>query len=610
MATLKDTIVLGNLSTTGTLNATTIYEGGTSLVDKYAAKSHTHSYLPLSGGTIDAGGSKAPLILKGGVGSFREGLRIIPPNNKWATILLGGSDVTESEGTSPNSWAILNNDGKLYISKNGDASASTKLSNTDGTWRVNDNDIIHAGNIGSQSVNKTNLLNPHQNVSSTNKSTWDPMNSGKVIWGQGFINNSISTDSGDLTLFLRGSQYSANGTELCMNIDGDYYSFGKKVIHSGGGTLTGNLCFKEISNGTFPVTSSGIVWNGSTDNAAIFYRLDASDAGRLVFKTGDDTNCNFVWNNTSSGDIMQLTGAGELTVKGTSNLSNVNCNGNIRLSHITGADPDGTIKTRYIKNIDFKVNEGSSTAEFPLSISSNTNIDLNASNSLDISSGSYMWLSAGGGGNNNSIDMDDEGIRLSTKGALSLECGNFKTIANNSYLGGIKPWYSTTGSSKYNNGTTAPSAGSDSPNINERSTTTGRYYAVEMDADGRAYVNVPWPSTTAICEPYYYTFGANGSWRIYQYPTVNSLDIKYGVIDITSQSGTYNVSFNRKNDHERDFMNSDYTVVFGLYRSDTESWFWSPIVRSKTDSGFTVFLRGNASRDNGGKIMYIAIRSN
>lgn len=85
-----------------------------------------------------------------------------------------------------------------------------------------------------------------------------------------------------------------------------------------GGVLTGNLCFKEISNGTFPVTSSGIVWNGSTDNAAIFYRLDAADAGRLVFRTGDDTNCNFVWNNTASGngDVMTLTGNGNLTVKG------------------------------------------------------------------------------------------------------------------------------------------------------------------------------------------------------------------------------------------------------------------------------------------------------
>ena len=128
-------------------------KGGLSVDGKAVSlDGHTHSYLPLSGGTIDAGGSKAPLILKGGVGGFREGLRIIPPNN-WSTILLGGNDVTESEGTSPNSWAILNNDGRLYISKNGDASASTKLSNTDGTWRVNDNTIIHSGNIGSQNVN-------------------------------------------------------------------------------------------------------------------------------------------------------------------------------------------------------------------------------------------------------------------------------------------------------------------------------------------------------------------------------------------------------------------------------------------------------------------------
>ena len=63
--------------------------------------------------------------------------------------------------------------------------------------------------------------------------------------------------------------------------------------------------------------------------------------------------------------------------------------------------------------------------------------------------------------------------------------------ATNTYLGLIKPWYSTTGASTYDGSSTAPSAGSDTPNINARSKTTGRYYAVEMDANGRAYVNVP-----------------------------------------------------------------------------------------------------------------------
>lgn len=37
MASLKDTIVLGNLSVTGTSNATTIYENGTLLSSKYQA---------------------------------------------------------------------------------------------------------------------------------------------------------------------------------------------------------------------------------------------------------------------------------------------------------------------------------------------------------------------------------------------------------------------------------------------------------------------------------------------------------------------------------------------------------------------------------------------
>lgn len=192
---------------------------------------------------------------------------------------------------------------------------------------------------------------------------------------------------------------------------------------------------------------------------------------------------------TATPNIASLT-TSALTVNGNSNLSDVNCNGNITLSHITGADPDGTIKTRYIKNINF--NQGSSTTEFPLTISSMNNLDLNASGSLDISSGSYMSLSASGNGKDNSIDMDDEGIRLTTKGALSLECGNFKTTADNSHLGGIKPWYSTTGTSTYS-GTTSYTT---SPAINAASATAGRFYPIGVDANGRAFVNVPWVHIT------------------------------------------------------------------------------------------------------------------
>ena len=103
-------------------------------------------YLPLTGGVIDANGTKAPLILKGGDSNYKEGLRIIPTAD-WSTILLGGSDVQEDYGTSSNSWAILNKNGEFYISKAGADNASTRLYNNDGTWRVNNYIIIHEGNL-------------------------------------------------------------------------------------------------------------------------------------------------------------------------------------------------------------------------------------------------------------------------------------------------------------------------------------------------------------------------------------------------------------------------------------------------------------------------------
>ena len=160
---------------------------------------------------------------------------------------------------------------------------------------------------------------------------------------------------------------------------------------------------------------------------------------------------------------------------------------------------------------------------------------------------------------------------------------------------------------------------------------TNRNYKVAADSNGNLYVNVPWSSSgtldtslnssstnalqnKAIYSAFssavgydnnYYAYGEKGSWRIRQYnATGNSLDIRYGIIAINSQSTNYSVSFSKK------FTSTQYTVVFGLYRSNTQSWFWSPIVQSKTVSGFTVFLRGNSGGDNGGTIMYLAIRSN
>lgn len=59
-------------------------------------------------------------------------------------------------------------------------------------------------------------------------------------------------------------------------------------------------------------------------------------------------------------------------------------------------------------------------------------------------------------------------------------------------LGLVKPAYSTTGTASF---TTSPQAYTNSPTIAARSTTSGKYYGVEIDKTGRLYVNIPWADT-------------------------------------------------------------------------------------------------------------------
>ena len=57
-------------------------------------------------------------------GSYREGIRIYAYSS-WATIVLGGNDLSAASGTSANSWSIHNNNGNFYLSRNGSSSSST-----------------------------------------------------------------------------------------------------------------------------------------------------------------------------------------------------------------------------------------------------------------------------------------------------------------------------------------------------------------------------------------------------------------------------------------------------------------------------------------------------
>lgn len=134
--------------------------------------------------------------------------------------------------------------------------------------------IIDSGNIGSQTVNYAKFIKPHQYTTSTGVSEWTPSGTGKVIWGQKFVNSSISTDTGDLVLTLRPSVYNSGKTELCMHIDGDYYSNGNKVIH------TGNI-------GSQSIPEANLTWGGKNFSGS-YGPIDAAmvpslGANRLAF---------------------------------------------------------------------------------------------------------------------------------------------------------------------------------------------------------------------------------------------------------------------------------------------------------------------------------------
>ena len=70
-----------------------------------------------------------------------------------------------------------------------------------------------------------------------------------------------------------------------------------------GGTMTGDITFAGVSSTEYPALSNQIYFSGSTDWARILYEVTASDAGQLVFETGDDANAKIVFRNkvTSGG---------------------------------------------------------------------------------------------------------------------------------------------------------------------------------------------------------------------------------------------------------------------------------------------------------------------
>jgi hypothetical protein len=81
--------------------------------------------------------------------------------------------------------------------------------------------------------------------------------------------------------------YGGNGSASTVSRSDHTHSY----LPLGGGTMTGNITFTDVTSTTYPAVSNKLTWNGSTDGVDIYYQVDASDKGRLVLNTRDDADC-------------------------------------------------------------------------------------------------------------------------------------------------------------------------------------------------------------------------------------------------------------------------------------------------------------------------------
>ncbi len=176
----------------------------------------------------------------------------------------------------------------------------------------------------------------HGNLSSTAStavSSWEGnISNVKYVWGQKWVDSTIGTDSGDFVLALRPSVYSEGATELCMMIDGDYYSMGQKIAHAknssfgawtagttAGPVLNLSLGGTNIKAPAIPAasnTASGIITTGAQ-----------TFAGAKTFSAAPTLSNGFIWpapanistSATANGQewSIDLLGSGTNTYTGT-----------------------------------------------------------------------------------------------------------------------------------------------------------------------------------------------------------------------------------------------------------------------------------------------------
>ena len=323
--------------------------------------SHTHSYLPLAGGTMTG-------ILKLLGSQYDDNYALDCQNS---TIIganaIKFADLADSAGEgimfwrSSTTWdSIWAKNGVIYFTPNFPTDTSNYT-------------VYHSGNltystIGAASSSHTHgLLHTNLQVEAPNNTTntWATIG----VTGAGFVLKSIRTNAnaapymlgnyaagivfggsdtrGVIThaydtpsiRFAGGNKTNTDGgtarwyftlnattgqsytlpstggtlTDIIYKASNYYATSGHthSYLPLSGGTMTGDITFTGVTSTDYPATSKAITFSGSTDAASIFYEVTASDRGCLVLQTTDDADAKIVFRNkvTASG-----TRANEVTI--------------------------------------------------------------------------------------------------------------------------------------------------------------------------------------------------------------------------------------------------------------------------------------------------------
>jgi hypothetical protein len=297
-------------------------------------------------------------------------------------------------------------------------------------------------------------------------------------------------------------------------------SYGGTSSWTYNGSAAKTINIKAGSNVTVSGDSSGNITISSTDtNTHYSSKNIVNSATTSTANTSTAlTNGNVYLNHIENGSVTsyhKISGSGASTVT-------TDASGNIIISSTNTTYT--SLKNPNSLTLSYYPNTASSA-------STSWTYDGSAAKTLNLKYGTYINVSGDTSGNI-SFSHTTSGVTAGSYGATSnatlSHSGTFKvpyytvdsyghltaagaitytlpsdnnttySTATYSYLGLIKPWYSHTAAS------TGPTTGSDSTAVavNTITSTSGKYYAIEMDSNGRAFVNVPWSNTT-------YTFTAN-----------------------------------------------------------------------------------------------------